>query len=208
MPPNNVYLRTPSLLLLFVLFSPSIHADVTFQSGPSRTSLLELYTSEGCSSCPPAESWFSTLRQSPRLWKDIVPVAFHVNYWDDLGWTDSLASPAFTTRQRDYAAAWGADSVYTPAFVLNGREWRDRDLDSIPASEGKPGTLSATLHKNGDVQVTFLPSAAMPGKLQAFVALLGYGVTSDVKAGENSGRTLIHDFVALDLQKSALGGNL
>jgi hypothetical protein len=75
--------------------------ELSVQSGPARAHLLELYTSEGCSSCPPAEQWFSTLKQSPRLWKEIVPVAFHVNYWDQLGWKDKLASPANTARQRN-----------------------------------------------------------------------------------------------------------
>jgi hypothetical protein len=75
--------------------------ELCVQSGPARAHLLELYTSEGCSSCPPAEQWFSTLKQSPRLWKQIVPVAFHVNYWDQLGWKDKLASPANTARQRN-----------------------------------------------------------------------------------------------------------
>jgi hypothetical protein len=181
-------------------------ADVTVQSGPARTYLLELFTSEGCSSCPPAENWFSTLRQSPRLWKDVVPVAFHITYWDDLGWTDSLASPAFTNRQRNYAAAWGSNSVYTPGFVLNGDEWRDRDLNSLSAPELKTGTLSATVKSNGDVQVAFHPAEKVAAQWQAHIALLGFGVSSDVTAGENSGRRLVHDFVALDLQDSEMSG--
>ena len=86
--------------------------------------MIELYTSEGCSSCPPAEAWLSTWKSSPDLWKSVFPVAFHITYWDDLGWTDSFAQPAFTQRQRDYAARLGQDSVYTPEFVVNGREWR------------------------------------------------------------------------------------
>jgi len=98
--------------------------DIVLQSGPARASLLELYTSEGCSSCPPAEAWLSRLRDDARLWKEIVPVAFHVDYWDNLGWKDRFASAAFTARQRDYAARWNSGSVYTPGFVLDGQEWR------------------------------------------------------------------------------------
>jgi hypothetical protein len=67
-------------------------ADVTAESGSVRSHLLELFTSEGCSRCLPAERWFSALRQSPRLWKDIVPIAFHVDYWNDLDWRDPLVS--------------------------------------------------------------------------------------------------------------------
>src|ERR1700756_4134568 len=97
----------------------------TFQSGETQTSLIELFTSEGCSSCPPAEKWLSALKTNPELWKKIVPIAFHVNYWDRLGWRDRFSKPEFTERERRYAAVWGGDSVYTPCFALNGHEWRD-----------------------------------------------------------------------------------
>lgn len=182
-------------------------ADVTVQSGPNRTHLLELFTSEGCSSCPPAERWFSTLRQSPRLWKEIVPVAFHVDYWDALGWTDSLASKANTNRQRAYAASWGTKTVYTPGFVLNGAEWRDRDLEAIPSPGGDGGKLAARFAEDGLVQITYSPLTKSTKGWQAYTALLGFGVSSDVKAGENGGRRLIHDFVVLSLQTSEMSGD-
>src|SRR5262245_10264750 len=97
---------------------------VTFQSPDRRTALLELFTSEGCSSCPPAEAWLSRLKESPCLWKDFVPVAFHVDYWDRLGWEDPWGSRAYSQRLQSYARSWRNDSVYTPGFVLNGKEWR------------------------------------------------------------------------------------
>ncbi|MEO6845713.1 MAG: DUF1223 domain-containing protein [Chthoniobacterales bacterium] len=171
-----------------------------------RTSLLELFTSEGCSSCPPAEEWFSSLRRSPELWKEVVPVAFHVDYWDKLGWSDPFASAQATRRQHDYAASWGSDSVYTPAFVLNGAEWRPRDLHSISSIKKEVGKLSATLHESGKVEVTFQPSNKIEAKWEAHVALLTLGASSDVKAGENKGRKLIHDFVVVDYQTSAMSG--
>src|SRR5579859_334549 len=89
---------------------------VTFQSSERQTSLLELYTSEGCSSCPPAEAWISNLKSRSGLWTDFVPVAFHVDYWNGLGWRDKLSSEEFSQRQRDYAQAWSAQDVYTPEF--------------------------------------------------------------------------------------------
>jgi hypothetical protein len=114
-----VNLNYPLLLLLSAGAVIPLHAgEPIFQSDKTQTALVELYTSEGCSSCPPAEEWFSTLSANPGLWKQFVPVAFHVDYWDDLGWKDSFATPAYTQRQRDYAAAWGSSSVYTPGFVL------------------------------------------------------------------------------------------
>src|SRR5881409_4325855 len=88
----------------------------TFESGDTQSSLIELFTSEGCSSCPPAEKWLSALKSSSDLWKKAVPVAFHIDYWDHPGWRDRFAKPEFTSRQRRYAAAWGGDSVYTPGF--------------------------------------------------------------------------------------------
>src|SRR5882724_9692041 len=118
-----------TVLLLSLYMTPiaAINAQpptLTFQSSQKQTTLLELYSSEGCSSCPPAETWFSRLKESPGLWKDFVPVAFHVDYWDYLGWRDPWSSKTFTDRQHAYARAWRSDSVYTPGFVLNGKEWR------------------------------------------------------------------------------------
>src|SRR5260370_670544 len=107
--------------LLFVMFSVNAQsAVVTFQSATERTALLELYTSEGCSSCPPAEAWLSGLKKSPGLWKDFVPLAFHVDYWDYLGWRDPWAERGFSDRQRAYAENWHNENVYTPAFAPEG----------------------------------------------------------------------------------------
>ena len=182
--------------------APAHGADVTLRSTAGRTHLLELYTSEGCSSCPPAEKWMSTLKASPRLWKDFVPVAFHVDYWDGLGWPDRFASKAHTARQRAYAAAWGSGTVYTPGFVLDGREWQDRSLERIPKPDGAAGLLSATIRDRKTVAVTYAPSRA--GRWEVHVAVLGFGMNSDVKAGENSGRKLLHDFVVLAHEAKAM----
>jgi hypothetical protein len=195
-----------TLLVSTMLSVPARSADVTVESGSARTHLLELFTSEGCSSCPPAERWFSALRKNPRLWKDLVPIAFHVDYWDNLGWRDPLASKDATARQRDYAASWGTNGVYTPGFVLDGQEWRDRSVDNIPVSTVNIGKLAATLRANGDVQITFQSTTKPAGAWMAHAALLGFGLTSDVKAGENTGRKLVHDFAVLSLQNAAMTG--
>src|SRR4051812_9133614 len=110
------------LFLLVLLGSSLVAAPSRFTSGQTRTHLLELYSSEGCSSCPPAEAWVGGLREAPGLWRDFVPVAFHVAYWDQLGWRDRFATPEFNARQYAYASAWGTESVYTPEFVLDGAE--------------------------------------------------------------------------------------
>lgn len=175
-------------------------------SGSARAALLELYTSEGCSSCPPAEVWFSKLTADERLWKDIVPVAFHVDYWDYLGWVDVFANPAFSERQRDYAAAWKSDRVYTPGFALNGNEWRGWfDGKPLPSSKVEAGTLSLRVFP-GSTAIHFVPKAGARAAKSpvAYVAILGAGLSRNVKAGENKGKTLAHDFVVIDLQRVAL----
>ena len=114
----------------------------TFEGGDTQVALVELYTSEGCSSCPPAEARLAKLRDDPELWKTIVPVAFHVDYWDGLGWPDRFASKAFTLRQYDYAARWRNGSVYTPAFVQNGRRCHETRRGPLACArlQGSPGT--------------------------------------------------------------------
>jgi hypothetical protein len=176
----------------------AVHAgEQRFASGPARTSLLELYTSEGCSSCPPAERWLDALGGEAGLWKDFVPVEFHVNYWDRLGWPDRFATREFTQRQYDHAAAWDGGSVYTPCFVRNGAEWH---VEALPSAGGKAGMLTVVISPDGAARAEFVP-AAVPAKegYELHVALLGSGFSSRVTAGENRGETLRHEFVALAL---------
>ena len=173
----------------------------TITSGPARAGLLELFTSEGCASCPPAEGWLSQLAGDARLWKDVVPVAFHVDYWDHLGWTDVFAHADFSERQRDYASAWKSDRVYTPGFVWNGTEWRGWfEKQPLPATTGEAGLITASI-SNAGVDVSYTAAGAVSGKIVAHVAVLGMGLERKVTAGENKGRTLTHDFVVLDYQK-------
>src|SRR5512140_2722359 len=113
------------LIAVVVLGAGAQDPPLVLQSGPAQTTLLELFTSEGCNSCPPAERWLTSLKASPGLWKEFVPVAFHVDYWDRTGWRDPWSSQAFSDRQRAYAASWNNKSVYTPGFVLDGTECRD-----------------------------------------------------------------------------------
>src|SRR3979411_423943 len=129
-----------AFILIALLYALSAHAgDVVFESKPARTHLIELFTSQGCSSCLPAEEWMSGLKNQPRLWQDIVPVAFHVDYWDHLGWRDPFASKTWTERQADYSVRWKGDSVYTPAFALDGKEWH---YGKLPATATEtPGVL-------------------------------------------------------------------
>ena len=183
------------------------HAEPrTFSSAETPATLLELYSSEGCSSCPPAEDWIGQLKTNPGLWTTIVPVVFHVDYWDGLGWPDRFASREFTARQRRYAATWQTNSVYTPGFVAAGREWKGFfQRGNLPApSTEKVGKLSVTLPDPTRAEITFVSDQPAPKTLQAWVALLGGDLATDVQRGENRGRKLRHDFVALHLQSTPL----
>jgi len=189
----------PSLLVLVA--APLAAAPAHFASGPARAALIELYTSEGCSSCPPADAWLGGLLEKPGLWSQFVPVQFHVDYWDGLGWKDRLASPEFTARQYAYASAWGTRGVYTPCFVRDGAEWKP-GWGLPPAEPQAPaaGILALDLLANGLWSVSFTPgSGGQPAGegYEVHVAYLGFGISSRVTAGENGGATLGHDFVAL-----------
>jgi hypothetical protein len=199
------------LICLLILCACEIAgaANITFQSTQRQTALLELYTSEGCSSCPPAEAWLSKLKTAPGLWSESVPVAFHVDYWNNLGWRDKLSKEEFSDRQRSYAQAWSAENIYTPEFVLNGREWGNwlgfRGAPSV--SENKVGILRVNSDDGGHWQVTFNPTDNKGVRYyEATVAVLVSGLNSEVTAGENSGRVLNHDFAVLSLVTCPLIG--
>jgi len=180
-------------------------ATMTFESGDLPTTLIELFTSEGCSSCPPAEKWLSRFNKNPDLWKKIVPIAFHVDYWDRLGWRDRLAKPEFTERQQHYAASWKGDSVYTPGFAVDGKEWRGWFTGAaLPENNARVGRLQLTIDQDHRVSATFRPAIAATQLLVLETALLGSDLESHVKAGENAGRELHHDFVALQLAKTEM----
>ena len=191
-------MRTTLTILLASATLAAPARAINFESGETRTALVELYTSEGCSSCPPAEARLAGLRDDPGLWKQFVPVAFHVDYWDRLGWRDRFASPVFTRRQYDYAARWHRGSVYTPALVQNGREGAD------PTPAGQPGRLRVEIKTGWEAVVTYQPVDPPAEGLIVEVAPLAGGVTSDVRRGENAGRKLVHEFVALDLLHAPL----
>jgi hypothetical protein len=185
------------ILLVVTLFCLTMNTDAKthFESGSQQVALLELYTSEGCSSCPPAEAWLSRLRDDPGLWKTFVPVAYHVDYWNRLGWNDRYSSPQWTERQSRYAALWSSESVYTPAFVLDGKEWRNWSGKTPAPNDKRSGQLQASTEDGKRWTIEF--QHAENGEWEAHLALLGAGIASKIGAGENSGRNLVHDFVVL-----------
>lgn len=193
---------SPFLILFCSLVSTQIQAgSIRFSSGDQRVSVIELYTSEGCSSCPPADQWLSQFKQDDRLWKEIIPIAFHVDYWNYIGWPDRFANSQFSARQQHYAQTKNISTVYTPAVMLNGREWRKwryfpgTSRQSIPLDQSSAGILQVDLM---DKNFTAHYSTAEQDKnFSLNIALLGFDLQTEVRAGENRGRNLRHDFVVL-----------
>ena len=200
------HMKLPVLLIATLLATPQLRADpIKFESGDTQATLIELFTSEGCSSCPPADAWMSKLKSNSDLWTRIVPVVFHVDYWNSLGWPDRFATEANTPRQRRYALAWRIDSVYTPGFVLNGQEWRDWfQRGALPEpSSAKVGKIAVTLDDR-KADVIFVPSVGGLKALQVEMAFLGGNLESNVTRGENTGRRIRHDFTVLQYLSAPL----
>jgi hypothetical protein len=201
--------RTTWIALVFSIAAGSaVAAPQTITGSASRVSLLELYTSEGCDSCPPAEEWISTLQRDGRLWKQLVPVTFHVDYWDDGGWKDPFDSHAYTERQQAIAAqasSLAGKVIYTPQFVVDGTDWRgwfnDRPLQVDDSAKLGPLSLTTDGRK---VTLHFSPTLPRSEKLEAHVVVLAFGVDVAVGAGENRGKTLRHDFLVVAAGQAAL----
>ena len=176
-------------------------------SPPHTVALIELYTSEGCSSCPPADRWLSTL--SSRFGPDrLIPLSLHVDYWDYIGWRDPFAQPQFSERQRRLAGIAGSGTVYTPEVFAGMRElraWRDtavferrlQEINSKPARADIKLSMRTAEGRNLNAEVRFTLPAAMQSRaeLQGVLVLYEDKRVSDVSRGENRGVTLVHDHV-------------
>jgi len=177
------------------------------KSGAQTVPLLELYTSEGCSSCPPADKWLSSLKDKNL---NVTPLAFHVDYWDYIGWKDRFSKAEYSDRQRKIAAFNGAGFVYTPQFVFNGRDfkgWDNSRINSAIQNQQKYASrvnlkLDAVSETNGSITLKANVEAVNSldaKKADVFVALYENKLVTQVKAGENSGRELKHDYVVREL---------
>lgn len=198
---KKISLSTSLLSVVLLVVSSSAFSGQTFQHQGPPPQLIELYTSEGCSSCPPADRYLSKLVDSPNLWTQIIPMAFHVDYWDYIGWPDRFADPAFKERQYDYRRKGKLRSVYTPGLIVDGKEWRgffsNRALPEQPSQTA--GVLKASL-TNNLVSINYQPQITNQ-QLTAHIAVLGFDLNSQVTAGENQGRRLEHQFVVLQKQQ-------
>ncbi|NJM12924.1 MAG: DUF1223 domain-containing protein [Synechococcaceae cyanobacterium SM1_2_3] len=197
---------TLALSLLVAGAFPAIApaAQCRTQSGPGQTALIELYTSEGCSSCPPADRWLADLAAEPALHDKAVLLALHVDYWDNLGWRDRFAQPDFSARQRNLVAAQGSTTVFTPQVMVNGRTTLELDRDTafrqrIAAINARPAAADLTLElipasESWRVQVQGRLQSHLPAAhAGVFVALYQNGLSSQITAGENAARRLRHE---------------
>jgi len=174
------------------------------RSGPTVPAVVELYTSEGCSSCPPAERWLGALNGH----EGVVALAFHVDYWDYLGWKDRFAQPLFTQRQNASQRSSGARFAYTPQVILDGRD--QPGWNTLPATALQPRTPAtvglALARDDGGITLTVTPGAGAPAALSGYVAVVDDGLQTHVGAGENRGATLRQDAVVRELLPWSLAG--
>lgn len=168
------------------------------RSGESVTPVIELYTSEGCSSCPPADRWLSALKpEAPN-----VALAFHVDYWDRLGWRDRFAAAEFSRRQEEQRAVNGARVSYTPQVVVQGRDRPDWRSLALPLAPTATPTVDIVLTGDGKTfDATVQARAGAPTRLAALWAVTENGHRSRVTAGENAGEKLAHDHVVRELHR-------
>jgi len=178
--------------------TPSLAADTcSVRSAATVPPVVELYTSEGCNSCPPADRWLSRLKADP----NVVALAFHVDYWDRLGWKDRFASAAFTARQAEQQASNGARFSYTPQVVVDGQDRKDWSGIAAPLANRPAAPVDVLLARDADrVTATVAATAKSPKRLAAYWAVTEQGHVTAVKAGENRGVTLRHDYVVRDYQ--------
>jgi hypothetical protein len=188
--------RTPGSTAL-----PEARADEPLDAAADGVAVVELFTSEGCSSCPPADAVLAEVARTARSGgRRIYTLGFHVDYWDSLGWPDPFASPDFTARQRTYARAFGTSGMYTPQMVVDGREQfvgsdASRAGESIARALARPAPARLSIHARPsgpnaftiDYEVTGAPAGATID-----IAAVERAKSVAVHAGENEGRTLHH----------------
>jgi hypothetical protein len=194
-------MRSLLFLLLFCsLRGPAAAAAGCEQlSGESRNALVELYTSEGCSSCPPADRWLAGLTPGPNL----IPLAFHVDYWDWIGWKDPFADARYGERQRALAQLRGGRRVYTPQIYVGGVEHPRWYREALPErTNNRAGMLAVKLDKSAtDASLGY--TLRWSGGVDArwlYLAIVQTRASSVVTAGENAGRTLPHTHMVRSLQ--------
>ena len=191
-----------ALVMLALLAAPRAGAAADPQNGPI---VVELFTSQGCSSCPPADRLLTRLGADPRFAGRVLPLSFHVDYWNYIGWTDRFSSKQFSERQSEYASALHAQ-VYTPQMVIDGQEQfvgNDavdvRTRIAAAAKKAKPAQVQLTWEGKGKLRVSVHSTDA--GKASVLLAVTEDGLSTQVQKGENGGQTLHHAAVVRQLHE-------
>lgn len=165
--------------------------------------VVELYTSQGCSSCPPADEAFAGLTARP----DVIALALHVDYWDYMGWKDSFAQPKFTERQRAYARVAGARTIYTPQMIVGGMEHlvgvRPAELAAMIARHGAMPAKAEmqALREGGAVRITAAPVARLPQGMVVQLVRYTPQATVEIRGGENAGRQITYRNIVTDWRR-------
>ncbi|MRI34924.1 DUF1223 domain-containing protein [Endozoicomonas sp. OPT23] len=201
----------PIYLLLSALSATNAYSannstirNIKLDSGLEKNHLLELFSSEGCSSCPPADRFVSELQTSPELWNKWVPVVYQVGYWDYLGWPDPFAKPEHQQKQYAYRRSGRANGVYTPGFFIDGQEWRGFFRRGRTLPEIKPtsaGRLTADVKQANamlNISASYASTDKQPKGYILNWALTGLDRETEVNKGENAQKKLHHDFVVLE----------
>lgn len=198
-------------IVFFLLFSLQSLAEapqaLTAVSSANRVALLELYTSEGCSSCPPADKFMSRIKLADISDRQLIPLSFHVTYWDHIGWKDRFSNPQHDARQRNQAKLNSSRMVYTPQFIMNGKDFRrhgsfDNEIVRINSIAAEYQIeLSATLNTDAiDVVLNTRTQIDNSDEAVAYIAIYEHGLSSEVTDGENEGKQLRHDYVVRELK--------
>ena len=198
-----------SIVVAMTLWSTQVASAWQVEGPAKQATLVELFTSEGCSSCPPADQWLSQLQNHPKLFDEIVPIAYHVTYWNYLGWSDPYGYDSHNKRHRK-TARLANSGVYTPGVFVQGQEWRSwrygRSILNDSNEQGPDvGTISAKSSDERRVYVVFQPNLAMDiNKPSISIGFLRMDQSTDVRSGENAGRKLSHDFIVGEVTTSIL----
>ena len=201
------------IALFLVGLGVAVHAwagQCVAESGARTAALVELYTSEGCSSCPPADHWLSSLTKRGYGPDRVVPIALHVDYWDYIGWKDPYAKRAFSLRQRKLTQRQRMALVYTPQVMLQGRDFRAwgkpafdeavAGINARPAAAKIRLEIAALDARGVRVRAVADLYGTRRGAAALYLAAYANRLESRVSAGENRGRTLRHDHVVLEWQ--------
>lgn len=188
------HVRRPAVLASLALISvPAVAATCEVTAGARPPAVVELYTSQGCSSCPPADRWLSGLKDQP----GVIALGFHVNYWNHLGWKDPFATPQTTQRQHQIKESIRGQYVYTPQVVLNGadhRRWYGQRAEQLPGLAAADAP-SLRLVRDGEQVTAEIGAGKGTARLGGYWAVLQDDQRSEVTRGENAGETLRNDHV-------------